>query len=45
MTLNNKVAIIEDLQRENEMLKKRVAEMEDYRTITKEEIAEYERNR
>lgn len=45
MTLNNKVSIIDDLQRENDMLKRRLEESENYRNVQKEEIAEYERNR
>ena len=45
LTLNNKVSIVDDLTRENNMLKKRLEESENYRAIQKEEIGEYERNR
>jgi chromosome segregation ATPase len=45
LTLNNKVSITDDLQRENDMLKRRLEESENIRNIQKEEIAEYERNR
>lgn len=44
-TLNNKVAIVEDIQHENETLKRRLAESEEMRQKQQEEIADYEKNR